>query len=374
MAQRGKQLLSVVMDTPTQPVVPHACCPSPWCVSFSMHSVTENFLCICRSCRQALHKRKLRTMTGPLLQAQHSSTAAAATCAPACFNSEASDCALHMHLQQQAQLLHLQQQQAAAAAELQQIQTQQQQMLVPAHSMGSGQASAQLATLVAAAEQAQAMLAAVRAQVSARQQLAAPGMHSPDAVMSDNSSRTASPQGAAASLAAAAPVAEDCPAGDTQASFTAATGADADAGADTDFESFLEALLTGDVPACNFQAPASGLSGSSGQSTYLPASLTPFGPAASLTAPTPGFAGTPLPCAQVAPCVGSGLAGLGAASGMLAATSSGSTGGVVGPGWNAAAHCGAVQQLESLNEMLQQVHSRVLAIMQTSQAGAATYY
>lgn len=317
-------------------------------------------------------------MTGPLLQAQHSSTAAAATCAPACFKSEASDCALHKHLQQQA--LHLQQQ-AAAAAELQQIQTQQQ-MLAPAHSMGSGQVSAQLATLFAAAEQAQAMLAAVRAQVSARQQLAAPGIHSPDAVISDSSSRTASPQGAAASLAAAVPVAEGCSEGDAQASFTAATGADADTVADTDFESFLETLLTADVPACNFQAPASGLSSSSsGQPTYLPASLAPFGPAASLTAPTPGFVGTPLPCVQAAPCagsagggpVGSGFAGLGAASSMVAATSSGSTGGVVGPGWNAAAHCGAVQQLESLNEMLQQVHSRVLAIMQTSQAGAATY-
>lgn len=43
MAQRGKQLLSVLVNTPTQPVLTHACCPSPWCVSFSMRSVLETF-------------------------------------------------------------------------------------------------------------------------------------------------------------------------------------------------------------------------------------------------------------------------------------------------------------------------------------------
>jgi hypothetical protein len=381
----------------------HPYVPNQFCDCSVLH--------ICRSCRHALHKRKERT-TGTRLQVQHASATAAAA---AFVKPEATDCALalHLHLQQQAQVLHLQQQQAAAAAaaELQQLQMQQQQqqqqMLVPVHSMSSGQVSAKLASLVAAAEQAQAMLAAVRAQVTSQQQLATtPSVCTADALVPDSNSRTASPQDAAASTAAAA---ADCPAEDAHcaaqagcfqapaAAAAAVTAADADAAADVDFEAFLDTLLTSDQPPASSSeqvvpAVSQGLSsGSSDQSTYLPAGLSPFAAAASLAAPpAPCFAGTstPMTCAQIAPCMSvaasgslpvglGGFPSLGPAGGIVTATSTCSTGDVMAPQCGAAAQVGAVQQLESLNAMLQQVQSHVLALMQTSQVSQAdtvTYY
>jgi hypothetical protein len=321
---------------------------------------------------------------------------------------------LAQQLQQQAQLLQLQQQ-------LQQQQQQPQALAAAAPDMEQ-QLAAAAETLSAVAN----MLVATRTDARMRangiharslvfqqqqqqqqqqQPFAAPVVSSPEVPVPESGSRTASPNSADAGAAAAA-VGLDAHCSAFEAAVGAAVGAAAaaaaagTAAADPEFDSFLEALLSAeDVPASSAEASLSSgpscSSGSASLATTFPPFLGQPGAAAhsgsrpALLAPAAvdllpmqaSLAGMQMPlpgCAGnlgfAAPTgfhmSGQGFVSLGAGAVSGLATSSCSTGSAASLG---GAFVGVDQRhrtaehLQSLNAVLQQVQSSVLALAQNIQ-------
>jgi hypothetical protein len=349
------------------------------------------------------------------MQNQQTAAAAAAGIAaaaavpgpPMLIKSNVSATSLEQQLQQQVQLVQLQQQ------------LQQQQQPPQAFAAAAPDMEEQLATAAATLSAAANMLVGTRTEARMRtnsiharslvfqqqqqQQLqhVAPAVSSSAATVPDNGSRTVNPNRPGAGAAAAAVVGQDAEYSAFEADVSAATAAAANAAAaanDSDFDSFLETLLRAeDVPASSAQASQSEAHSCSRGSASLAATLSPcFGqpgiaalpaallaPAAtdmlpkqaslaSMQMPLPGFAGNTRFAVPTGfrMTTGPGFPSLGAGKvpGMAASSFSTGTAASLAGAFAGVNQRRTAEHLQSLNAMLQQVQSNVLALAQSIQA------